>query len=97
MSAWTQRPEPDALTEAFWRVAAGVFLLVVLPVLLLAAVALKLTGRGPVFTRRARSFRGRTVQLIEFYTPNAKSDRLLDRWLGCRELPHVLNACAGQI
>jgi exopolysaccharide biosynthesis polyprenyl glycosylphosphotransferase len=57
------------LKRTFDIVAAGAGLLVLTPVLLAAAVAIKLDTRGPVFFRQARHGRsGRTFRIVKFRT-----------------------------
>jgi exopolysaccharide biosynthesis polyprenyl glycosylphosphotransferase len=57
------------LKRTFDLVAAGMGLLVLTPVLLGAAIAIKLDSRGPVFFRQARHGRnGRTFRIVKFRT-----------------------------
>jgi exopolysaccharide biosynthesis polyprenyl glycosylphosphotransferase len=57
------------LKRTFDLVAAGMGLLALTPVLLGAAIAIKLDSRGPVFFRQARHGRnGRTFRIVKFRT-----------------------------
>ena len=63
--------------EAFDRVGASLGLLLLLPVLLVLAVAVGLTSPGPVFYRQVRAGRdGRTFRMLKFRTMDLHADAL---------------------
>jgi exopolysaccharide biosynthesis polyprenyl glycosylphosphotransferase len=57
------------------RLAAGVFVLLLSPILLLCALAIKLSSRGPVFYRQRRVGRdGRPFDLLKFRSMRGEAD-----------------------
>ncbi len=66
--------------RAFDLVVAGFALMLALPVLIVAAVATKLTSSGPVLYRQERvGYRGRRFQILKFRSMYVNSDRLLQQ------------------
>jgi lipopolysaccharide/colanic/teichoic acid biosynthesis glycosyltransferase len=86
------RDRSFALKHAIDRVGAALALAVVAPVLLLAAVAVKLTADGPVIVRERRIARdGRSFEMLAL-APLP----LLRRW-SIDQLPQLVNVLRGQM
>jgi exopolysaccharide biosynthesis polyprenyl glycosylphosphotransferase len=89
--------------RGFDLVVAGASLLLVLPVLLVAVLALQVTAPGPVLRRQRRLGRdGRTFHLLKLRTgrpgqlePTAVGQLLRRLWID--ELPQLWNVLAGQM
>jgi exopolysaccharide biosynthesis polyprenyl glycosylphosphotransferase len=79
-----ERPELTGLRrltkEYFDRTAAAFGVLLLLPILLGAALAVRTTSRGPVFYRQERVGRdGRTFSMLKFRSMVAGADRLVEQ------------------
>lgn len=74
---------PKAVPYAFWKrlldiIAASLLLLVLLPLYLLIALAVKLTSRGPVFYRSERvGLGGKSIEFVKFRTMCVNADEKL--------------------
>ena len=86
------------LVKRLMDVLLGAFALVVLsPVLLLAALLVKVTGRGPVFQRRQMfGLDGKPFRLWGFRTAATPAGRFLGR-TSLSVLPRLLNVLAGDM
>ncbi|NKQ52816.1 sugar transferase [Amycolatopsis sp. K13G38] len=74
------------LKEIFDRTCAALGLLLISPVLLTIALAVKLGDRGPVFYRQRRVGRdGRSFMMIKFRTMVVNADRVRGELLGANE------------
>ncbi len=101
-AAWSERSGLHGVRalvkSSFDRVAAALILVLLLPVLLGVAVAVKATTRGPVFVRLARLGRhGRPFRLLRF---SAHEDTPLGPILrrhSLDELPQLLNVLRGDM
>ncbi|MPQ97917.1 exopolysaccharide biosynthesis polyprenyl glycosylphosphotransferase [Modestobacter sp. I12A-02628] len=85
-----ERPELKGIRrvtkEAFDRTAAAVGLLLLLPVLLTVAVAIKTTSRGPVFYRHERVGKGESpFHVLKFRTMVPGADRAVDTLMASNE------------
>ena len=68
-------------------VAAGLLLLVLLPLMLVLAAAVKITSHGPVFYRQQRyGLNGRRFQMIKFRTMHVDADERLQQDEALQEL-----------
>jgi len=77
-----RRPVARAARELLDRLLAGVLLLLVVPVLLVAAVALVLDSRGPVLFRQTRvGLHGRPFRILKLRSMTADAELLLGELL----------------
>jgi exopolysaccharide biosynthesis polyprenyl glycosylphosphotransferase len=80
-----------ALKRSMDVVGASVALVLALPLMLLAAAAVKLTSRGPVFFRQARVGRsGKTFTLYKFRTMVRDAESRTQELMAASEDPHWL-------
>jgi lipopolysaccharide/colanic/teichoic acid biosynthesis glycosyltransferase len=87
-------------------VAAVACLAVLAPILVLAAIAIKLESRGPILVRRTRyGYKNRMIQVRKFRAPMVNSSReqrltrvgQLLHETGIEELPMLINVLAGEM
>jgi lipopolysaccharide/colanic/teichoic acid biosynthesis glycosyltransferase len=87
-------------------VSGAVCLALLAPVLLLAAVAIRLDSNGPIFVRETRyGYRNRTIEVRKFRvkTPSPEGEPLLTsvgqilRQTGIEELPMLVNVISGEM
>ena len=86
-NTWDVSRSTEALKRGFDIAIAGAAMVALAPVFALAAIAIKLDGRGPVFFRQRRAGRGaRPFTIVKFRTMNVDAEDRLQDFVNIEEL-----------